>query len=93
MQAWCKAQGHTTVVTDLKSELYTKYICKQEVIGVGDKRRKASFRYCATRICALRDLRLFQLSQGLYTAQQVTVVEDVWAGSVLLRQLDKTAVL
>ena len=70
-QAWCKANGFSNALTNLNIELYVKYICKEEVLGHGATKRKTSFKTCAGRLGALRDLRLQQLAQGLYTAQQV----------------------
>ena len=70
-QAWCKANGVSNVLTNLNIELYVKYICKEETLGHGATKRKTSFKTCAGKLGALQDLRLQQLTQGLYTAQEV----------------------
>ena len=72
VQAWCKANELTTVLNNWTIERYTKFICKDEVLGLGtDQQRKTSFKHCAGKLGALRDLRLKQLAEGLYTAEQV----------------------
>ena len=71
-QAWCKANGVSSTLTNLNIELYVKYICKTETLGQDETLRKTSFKTCAGRLGALRDLRLQQLAQGLYTSQTVT---------------------
>ena len=70
-QAWCKANGVSNILTNLNIELYVKYICKKETLGQGETLRSTSFKTCAGRLGALRDLRLQQLAQGLYTSQEV----------------------
>ena len=72
VQAWCNKNGITYVLSNWTTERYTKFICKDEVLGVGtDQQRKTSFKHCAGKLGALRDLRLKQLAEGLYTADQV----------------------
>ena len=57
------------MLTNVKIESYAKHICQAERIG--KDQRRTSFKFCASRMGALRDLRLWQLAQGLYSAQEV----------------------
>ena len=65
-QGWCRANDLTVVLSNWTIERYTKYICKDEVLGLGtDQQRNTSFKHCAGKLGALRDLRLKQLADGL----------------------------
>lgn len=71
MQAWCQANNRSVQLTDATSELYARFVCKEELLGPAPG-RPTSFKYAAGRLLALRDLRLQQLSQGLYSEKEVT---------------------
>ena len=70
MQAWCRQTGSSSTLSDETIELYCRFVCKEQRVGRAPG-RPSSFKYAAQHILALRDLRLQQLSEGLYTAREV----------------------
>ena len=81
MQAWCDRTGSSSTLSDETIELYCRFVCKEQRVGRGQA-RASSFKYAAQHILALRDLRLQQLSEGLYSAREVWYQ---WAVSMTAR--------
>ncbi len=70
VQAWCDKARCASTLSDETIELYCRFVCKEQLVGRGQG-RSTSFKYAAQHILALRDLRLQQLSEGLYNPREV----------------------
>ncbi len=69
------------MLSDPTSEEYARFICKEERLGAAPG-RPTSFKYCAGKIQSIRDLRLQQMSQGLFTAREVPGQRGLSSGGV-----------